>query len=169
MDDKPVVEIEVKEEVEITPEAVPSEELTHARTELEKATARATVAEKQLAEIQARELTAGLKAEAESFKALGLVVDEYVEKMTAIRRLNPELAGWVKDRFTAVDTAMVAAGVLTEIGSEQEADLEGDGAFYRATERILQDKFNGDMAKWPEAISLATKEYPKLAAAYAAG
>ena len=87
--------------------------------------------------------------------------------MSALRKADPVLATWVKDRFTSLDAEMVQAGLLREIGSELEADLEGEGAFYRATELILKDKFAGDMSKWADALKLAIEKYPKLAAAYA--
>ena len=163
-----IVTVETPEtEPEITPETVPSEQFQALSTERDQAKARVKELEEQLIAAQAKEQKELLEAEAKSYKALGLEVTDYVEKMSALRKADPILATWVKDRFTVLDAAMVAAGTLVEIGSELEADLEGPDAFYNATERIVKTKFNGDMSKWAEAIQLATKEYPRLAAAYA--
>ena len=158
---------EIEPEPEITPETVPSEQFKALSTERDQAKARIRELEDQLSAQQAKEQAELLQAEARSYKALALPIDEYVEKMSALRKADPVLATWVKDRFTALDTEMVQAGLLREIGSELEADLEGEGAFYRATELILKDKFAGDMSKWADALKLAIEKYPKLAAAYA--
>lgn len=162
-----VVTVETPEESEITPETVPSEQFQALTSERDLATAKVRELEEQLSAARLKEQKELLETEARGYKALGLEIEDYVEKMSALRKADPALATWVKDRFTALDTAMVNAGALREIGSELEADLEGEDAFYRATESIVKAQFNGDMSKWAEAMQLATKQYPKLAAAYA--
>lgn len=148
------------------PQAEPVEELTQMRGEVEKATARAVAAEKELADVRAREQAATLKLEAESFRAIGIPIDEYVAKVGAIRGLNPELATWVHQTLSGLDEAMVSAGLLSEIGSAQGDDLD---SIEKAAEKILIDQFKGDRAKYAEALTLAAKQFPKLAADYAAG
>jgi len=107
-----------------------------------------------------------LKAEAEAFKALPIGVDEYVDKMTAIGAVNGELATWLHEKFAAMDTALVEAGLLREIGSEREGDLSEGDAFLQMVKNTVTEKFDGDMSKYGDALALVAKAHPKLAAAY---
>ena len=107
-----------------------------------------------------------LKAEAEAFKALPIKVDEYVDKMTAIGAVNGELATWLHEKFAAMDTALVEAGLLREIGSEREGDLSEGDAFLQMVKNTVVEKFDGDMSKYGDALALVAKAHPELAAAY---
>ena len=162
---EPMAEPETQEP-QAEPIVAPVEELTQMRGEVDKATARALAAEKELADVRAREQAAVLKTEAESFKAIGIPIDEYIAKVGAIRATNPELATWVHQTLSGLDEAMISAGLLKEIGSSQGDDLD---SIEKAAEKILVEQFKGDRSKYAEALTLAAKQFPKLAADYAAG
>lgn len=106
-----------------------------------------------------------LKREADAFKALPIKVETYVEKMGALEAVSQEMADWLREQFAAFDTAMEEAGLLKEIGSEQEN--EGTDLNTLALAKIKSD-FGGDMSKYSEAFTIVGKEHPELAKAYAA-
>lgn len=148
---------------------VKAEEAAQLRQEAEKLAARADAAEKRVSELEAEKVKAALRTEALSFKALGIPVDVYVEKMAALRQASPEGAAWALETLKAADEALVGTGILNETGTEEEGAGDGSDDFIQAIEVILTREFKGDRAQYAAAMKLATKQFPNLAADYAAG
>ena len=152
----------------IDPKDEPNDELLALQATAVAEKLRADEAVEALAAVQAEAVTAELTVEAESFKALPVEVDTYVENMGALRIVGDELADWVLEQFQAFDSALVTAGVLEEIGTDLEGDATVSDRFIHLTENILKENYDGKMENWPEALAEAGVKHPKLAAEYLA-
>ena len=149
-------------------EDTPNEELTQAQTLAETEKARADKAVEELAVIRSEAETAELELQADSFKALSVEKDTYVENMGNLRALGGELAEWVYEQFAAHDLALSESGILDEIGSDLDGDASAQDRFIHLTENILKGSYEGNMEKWPDALAEAGVKHPKLAAEYLA-
>jgi hypothetical protein len=119
-----------------------------------------------LAEKVARRQEA-LSAEAKKFAALPVKVDEFASNMLTLEDKAPEAAKWVREQFAAADKALQEAGLLREIGTGEETNLADADRFLALVGSTVKEKFNGDMAKYDEAMAIVESEHPRLAQAYA--
>jgi hypothetical protein len=158
LSEEPEVEVEpATEELEADPVA---EELVAEKAKNEKLQAKLD------AEILAKQKSK-LMAEVEGFRALGIEKDEYVEKMTALEGHDSDLADWLRERFAAIDGALFEAGLLVEIGTDAEIETGGDALFVQRIQNVINEKFEGDMSHWTEAMEAVGKLHPELAQGYA--
>ena len=100
---------------------------------------------------------AELKKVAESYEALPVDVDEFVENMTAIDIAGDKVVEWLKVQFASFDAALKAAGVMKEIGEEGEKKATSTAALLDSVEQIIKDEFGGDASKYAEALELASE------------
>jgi hypothetical protein len=136
--------------------------------ELEASNKRADKLEADLNTERMTRRRADLAQVAAAYEALPIEVDEYVDKMIEIEDTDSEIAGWLAEKFAAIDKAMVEAGLLREIGSDLEANLTGVNRFTALIDAKLKESFDGDKAKYSEALEAVSAEHPKLAQEYSA-
>ena len=129
------------------------------KSELDRMTAEKAEAETVAQETELREL-------AETYEALPVVIDEFVENMSA---LDEEEAGWFKAQFAALDKVLVEAGILREDGATnltkkkiEESENSAD-AFLQIVDGVIKEEFDGDSSKYAEALLIASKKHPELA------
>jgi len=164
--------IGMTEELEVTveqPETIDPEKFV-SRDEYETLRAQATAEKERFdalkAELDAEKLARQkerLTSEAENFKALAFEIDEYVEKMSAIESSDPELATWLKAKWSAIDEAMHESGLMEEIGTDREGGLE---TLHDVAVRIVKEDFGGNMSHYAEALSAAGMKRPDLTKEY---
>ena len=174
----PIVEEseELHEEIVTTEENVMEETVdenvvTLETEEFDTLKAKADAYEANQAEIdkmKAEEQEKVLREKAESFEALPVVVDEFVDKMGALEKESPEAAAWIMEQFAAFDVAMVEAGTLEEIGTDIEGTEDTKDAFLQAVEASVKNDFDGDRGKYSEALARVSAEHPELVAGYTA-
>jgi len=138
-------------------------QLTTMQEELETKTARLSELEEKLAQEEREKRRASLRAEAESFEALPVVIDEYVDIMEGV---EPKIHDWVLAQFKAADAAMASTGILDEAGTDREDGGTDAEKFLAAVEAELNETFNGDRSKYSEALAAASMKHPELAEAY---
>ena len=109
------------------------------------------------AEAAADEHAAELKKLAESYEALPVAVEEFVENMTAIDIAGEPVVEWLKVQFASFDAALKEAGFEKEIGTDQEREESTTAGLLESVEQIIKDEFDGDASKYAEALEIASE------------
>ncbi|MHA2063207.1 MAG: hypothetical protein ACXABY_02380 [Candidatus Thorarchaeota archaeon] len=113
---------------------------------------------------KAEQQEAELRLLAKSYSALPVEIDEFVAKMTAIESADAETASWVKAQFASFDVALEEAGTLEELGTDEEGDGEDPGLkFLQIVDKTLKEDYEGDPARYAEALLKASADHPELA------
>jgi len=165
-------EVIMAEELELTveqPETIDPDKFV-SRDEYEKLASEAKDAKERFEKLEyemstdklARQLER-LGLEAESFKAISFEKEEYVEKMTIAEDTAPELADWFRSKLSMLDIGMHEAGLMKEIGSSREAEVQ---TLHDVAVSIVKEDFDGDMSHYAEALAEAGKKRPELTKEY---
>ena len=107
------------------------------------------------AEADADKDAAELKKVAESYEALPVDVDEFVVNFTAIDVAGEKVVEWLKAQFASFDAALKAAGVMREIGTDEEKKATSTAGLLEAVDQVIKEKFDGDTSKYAEALEIA--------------
>lgn len=139
---------------------------------------------------------AALKAKADQFDALKAQVDTYAAELAKEKRARridvlrarydgfsvplegqktaelmhdleaaaPELFGKIDALLETLDTQVKQAGLFAQISSARPGT--GPATFDAAVQKVLKEKFNGDMARFSDAGDIVAKEQPDLYAEY---
>jgi hypothetical protein len=156
-----------KEKTEETPKADVFDGVQMSQEDFDALSAKAELADEQQEELDrmaeekavadADAFAAELRGVAESYKALPVEVDEFVENMTAIDIAGEKVVEWLKVQFTAFDAALEAAGVMKEIGTDEEREVSTTEGLLESVDQIIKDEFDGDVSKYAEALELASE------------
>lgn len=156
-----------EKETIVAPEVEEFEGVQLSQEEFDALNAKATLAEEQKteldkmaadqAEADAEAHSAELREVADSYEALPVEVDEFVANMTAIDIAGEDAVAWFKAQFEAFDVALKAAGVLKEIGTDQEREVSTTAGLLESVDQIIKDEFDGDASKYAEALELANE------------
>lgn len=112
---------------------------------------------------KARKMEA-LMVRADTFSHLPVNRDEFAEHFYALENTLPETAKWFAEKFAAFEN-MASTGNLFEQITRPDAKNEPE-TFDAFIEKVLTEKFDGDRAKYKEAVKEATRLNPKLANAH---
>ena len=104
-----------------------------------------------------------LNVKAQKLAWLPVKADEYAEKFYELGELKPELAKWFADKFDAVEKLLAQSALFGQV-SHDNADV-GVDTIDAIANKIVAEKFSGDMTKYKDALSEAGKLRPDLAKA----
>jgi len=107
--------------------------------------------------IEADAFAAELKTVAQSYEALPVDVEEFVENMTALDIAGETAIEWLKVQFASFDAALKTAGFEKEIGTDQEREVSTSEGLLESVDQIIKDEFDGDASKYAEALELASE------------
>lgn len=162
-----IVSEEILAESETQEETMADEQkVEQMAAELKVANEKAEELTAQLRAVEAEKRAVRLTAKAESFKALGIEKDEFIEKFGALEAEKPELAEWVIAKFEAFDKSLVEAGTLREIGSDAPGEEDPKARFHQLVANTLTEKFDGKQESYTAALQLVSAAHPELARAY---
>ena len=105
-----------------------------------------------------------LTRECEQFHALGVAPATLAEKFQALEEKDAELFGYFRDLLAQADKSLMHAGLFSQVSSAR-----GENApetFEAVVDKILAEKFGGDVTKAAEAMIAASKLRPDLQADY---
>ena len=105
-----------------------------------------------------------LVARCEQFSAIPEKAEILADKFLALEERDPELAKYFDGLLHTLDTQVAQSMLFTQIASPRSAT--GGETFESFTDRIVKEKFGGDMKHYGEALRMATKERPDLFAIY---
>jgi hypothetical protein len=141
--------------------------------EFDALSAKAKLADKHEAELkrmeeerkaqEAEQKAAELRSIAESYTALPVEIDEFVAQMTALESADADSAAWVQTQFEVFDKALEEAGVLGELGTDEEGEDDAGEAFLAIVDKTLTEEFDGDRGRYAEALLKASEDHPELA------
>ncbi|KKM62913.1 hypothetical protein LCGC14_1516860 [marine sediment metagenome] len=158
-----------EKEEELQTETQPEAEIEKLQQDAAAEKLRADTAEAEIDKMRAGERSERLKVEAGAFKALPMPVDEYVEHFTIIEEKLPEdQVKWLRGQLEAYDKAMVAGGLLKEIGSDLETDQTDADRLESLVQAEIKESFAGDRSKYGEAMKTVSAAHPELAKALVA-
>jgi len=102
---------------------------------------------------------------ADNFTAIPGTANEIGEKLLQLKEASPELFKWVDGLLSTLDKQLTQSELFAQHTTDRaEAGVD---SFEALTDRLLAEKFNGDPAKYSEAMKLAETQRPDLARAYA--
>ena len=104
-----------------------------------------------------------LNVKAQKLSWLPIKPDEYAEKFYELGELKPELAKWFAEKFDAVEKLLAQSALFGQV-SHDNADV-GVDTIDAIANKIVAEKFSGDMTKYKDALSEAGKLRPDLAKA----
>ena len=87
-----------------------------------------------------------------------------LDKFMALEDASPDLAQFFTNLIAGLDTQVATGNLFAQRGTGRRATTVETLADLATT--ILADKFDGDMQKWSNALSLAGKQRPDLLADY---
>lgn len=120
-----------------------------------------TFATKLAASERARRLDQ-ITARVEQFVALPGKIETLSAKFLALEEKDPELYAFFLGEFEAHDKALAQGELFSQHGSERQGEAE-EATLESLTDKLVAEKFDGDMSKYPDALSLVSKAHPELA------
>ncbi len=121
-----------------------------------------TFATQFAAERKARAIeTLGVKATKLAW--LPIKPDEYAEKFYALGEINAELAKWFAEKFDAVEKLLAQSALFGQVSHDNAPS--GEETIETLADKIVAEKFSGDMTKYKDALIEAGKSRPNLAKA----
>lgn len=105
-----------------------------------------------------------LVAHCENFSAIPDKAETLAEKLQALEEKDPELFAYFDGLLNTVNNQINTAGLFSQmVSARKDGSVE---SFEAVADKILKDKFGGDMAKYTDALGVAAKERPDLFAIY---
>jgi len=122
-------------------------------------------AEEQLSAVQRARRLDQLKVRCDNFVAIPEKSVTLAERFAALEQVSRDLFKYFDDLIEKADKALVEAGLFSQYGSGA-AGVEQTDDFATAVDKVVADKFGGDMTKYGDALHIVEKQRPDLAQAY---
>lgn len=116
-------------------------------------------AQKLAAEQKTRKLVDLTREATDVFTHISIAPDEFATNMYTLETVAPELATWVRDQFTAIETQMAQSSLFTQF-SKTHSKEQGVETLETLAAKILAEEFKGDKSKTTDAYVEASKRRP---------
>lgn len=101
----------------------------------------------------------------EAFSAIPVPADELAEKFAALDAVDPKLYEYFDGLLATLDRQVSIGDLFGQTASALPGGNAPD-TFDAAIDKVVAEKFNGDRSHYAEAMTIARKENPALAAKY---